>query len=145
MRDHSVIYNSDSEHYNDNYDFDSDNSVDRYSSDLYSYKCNHLDSQDVVNKNSGIKRPVKSVKKKRKLKRTIPVKIHENVIKKYFMKNDLYCLKCGTRTKSHGTILLRDNYENTHRYRLTRLCKVCNSKGCKFLKTNTVDDLIANV
>lgn len=136
MRNPIQHYNSDSEHYNDNYGFDSDRSCDRYSSKLYSYKCNYQSDSDKQKYNGKPKKKVKNIK------RTVPVKIHETMIRKHFMKNDVYCLKCATRTASRGMVLLRDNYKNNYRYRLTRICKMCNSKGCKFLKTSAVDSII---
>lgn len=150
------MYNSDSEHYNDNYDYDRDEHL-NHSSDLYSYKCNYQDSDD-DNSGSGTcsaaqrsRRSMKTnnhrittsqKKQVRKIKRSVPVKMHESIIKKNFLRTDVYCLKCGQRTKSYEVTLVRDSYQNAHRYRLTRMCVKCNSKGCKFLNTATVDGII---
>jgi len=138
------MYDSDSQSYNDYYNFDSSNDeTDRHSGNLISYK-----TVKSVSNDSGLVPELPITRKRRhktkKMKTSISLQISNNVLRDKLMSDGyLYCLKCNARTESHKLYVVRDTYDSgLYRYRLCKTCKSCGSKGCKFLQTIIVDELL---
>lgn len=134
----------DSNYYNELYDYDYDR--DDYYDDLTSYKDkNGYENEYLYSKP---KIAYKNIKEKVNKKENYPVKskninIDKNILNKTFLKNDIYCLKCNTFTKSKNVNLVCNLY-NTKKYRITRNCKICNTRSCKFVKFDIVESILKN-
>lgn len=138
----NVSDGSDRQSYNNYYNFNSSkDNADKYSRNSYKTVKNVSDDSELVSK---IPTKRKRNNKTKKMKTSISLQIPNNVLRDKLMSDEyFYCLKCNTRTESHKLYVVRDTYDSgSYRYRLCKTCKSCGSKGCKFLKTNFVDELL---
>jgi len=151
------MYDSDSQSYNDYYnnfdDSDNDAGVGQRRprnaiSDYTTVRSAARDDSGILlhsasksrSSSSSVKRP----RAKKKNKTSDTVQISGSVARVNFAPDGyLYCLKCNAHTDSTKLYVVRDTYDTGMcRYRLCKTCKACGSKGCRFLTTIVVDQLL---